>query len=145
MSDKLEKDLGPLLHKGKKMLVMPSLILHWAILTMSWSTWSIFPSYRQKLELCNPVLTTLRKWSNGGSLGVSGVINVTGSSELPTTVNEYTGTVASYISFHVDRCVPKCTRGAITMTKPCSYPYSDSWDSGSRRCSRVGTRQSQST
>ncbi|KAK0131206.1 putative RNA-directed DNA polymerase from transposon BS [Merluccius polli] len=68
----------------------------------------LIPAYRQKLKLCKPVVRTSRKWTSGGSPGVTAT----------NSLDEYTEAVTSYISFCEDCCVPSRTRVSYNNNKP---------------------------
>ncbi|XP_076581854.1 uncharacterized protein LOC143317730 [Chaetodon auriga] len=81
----------------------------------------LIPVYRQKLKLCKPVVRTSRKWTSEAVEDLQACLDSTDWDVFRTATNsldEYTETVTSYISFCEDCCVPSRTRVSYNNDKP---------------------------
>ncbi|XP_051928360.1 uncharacterized protein LOC127604961 [Hippocampus zosterae] len=85
----------------------------------------LIPTYRQKLKCVKPVVKTVKKWTDEAKLALQECLDCTdwGVFETSTgTLDEYTDTVTSYISFCEDMCVPTKSFCSFNNNKPWFTP-----------------------
>ncbi|CAG5929491.1 unnamed protein product [Menidia menidia] len=85
----------------------------------------LIPAYRQKLKLCKPAVRTSKQWSSEAVEDLQACLETTDWDVFrtaTTSLDEYTGTVTSYISFCEDCCIQSRTRVSYNNDKPWFSP-----------------------
>ncbi|CAG5948416.1 unnamed protein product [Menidia menidia] len=85
----------------------------------------LIPAYRQKLKLCKPAVRTSKQWSSEAVEDLKACLETTDWDVFrtaTTSLDEYTETVTSYISFCEDCCIPSRTRVSYNNDKPWFSP-----------------------
>ncbi|CAG5866946.1 unnamed protein product [Menidia menidia] len=85
----------------------------------------LIPASRQKLKLCKPNVRTSKQWSPEAVEDLQACLETTDWDVFrtaTTTLDEYTETVTSYISFCEDCCIPSRTRVSYNNDKPWFSP-----------------------
>ncbi|CAG5851099.1 unnamed protein product [Menidia menidia] len=85
----------------------------------------LIPAYRQKLKLCKPAVRTSKQWSSEAVEDLKACLETTDWDVFrtaTTSLDEYTETVTSHISFCEDCCIPSRTRVSYNNDKPWFSP-----------------------
>jgi len=81
----------------------------------------LIPAYKQKLKSCEHVYRTVKRRINEAERDLQGCFRCTnwiGFEAAATNLDKLTETVASYISFCEDTCIPTRTFLSFTNDKP---------------------------
>ncbi len=82
---------------------------------------NLIQTYRQKFKSAEPVLRTVKRWTNEAEQNLKAWFDLTDWSVFEAAANdldELTETVTSYISFCEDMCIPTRTRLTYNNDKP---------------------------
>ncbi|XP_061640830.1 bis(5'-adenosyl)-triphosphatase isoform X1 [Phyllopteryx taeniolatus] len=81
----------------------------------------LIPTYRQELKCAKPTVKTVKKWTNEAKMELQSCLDCTDWSVFENSagsLDEYTDTVTSYISFCEEVCVPTKSFRTFNNNKP---------------------------